>query len=376
MRFIRKMLITAFLLGMAAVAFTPPLRAEVNGPKIFGKTAGGDMIEEYTLTNANGVKLKLITLGAAIAELHVPDKAGKIADVVLGFDDVAGYESDQNQYFGCTTGRYANRIAKGKFTIDGKEYQLAVNNGPNHLHGGVKRSLDKVVWKAEVLKPENVVRFTYESPDGEEGYPGKLDLAVTYTLTDRNEVRIDYKAMTDKATPINLTNHSYFNLSGAGAPSVLDHELTLAAEQYTPADADLIPTGKIEPVTGTPLDFMKPTKLGARIEPLLKTQFQGYDHNFVLTKRGAAPTFAARLRDPMSGRVMTVLTTQPGIQVYTGNFLKGQKGKGGKTFPKQSAVCLETQHFPDAMNHKGFPEVILRPGQTYRHACIYAFSTE
>jgi aldose 1-epimerase len=334
------------------------------------------MIEEYTLTNANGLKVKLITLGAAIAELHVPDKNRKLVDVVLGFDDPAGYQSDKNQYFGCTTGRYANRIAKGKFTIDGMEYQVATNNGPNHLHGGVKRSLDKVVWKAEALKSQNAVRFTYVSPDGEEGYPGKLDLAVTYTLTDKNGVRIDYHATTDKATPVNLTNHSYFNLSGAGTPSVLDHELTLAAEQVTPADETLIPTGKIESVEGTPLDFRKPTKLGARIEALLKTQYIGYDHNFVLTKRGAEPTFAAKLRDPASGRVMTVLTTQPGIQVYTGNFLMNQAGKGGKAFPKRSAVCLETHHFPDAMNHKGFPDVILRPGQTYRHSCVYAFSTD
>ena len=364
-------LTTLLFLGLA-----PSVRADVQGPTPFGKTADGAMIDEYTLTNANGLKVKLITLGAAIAELHVPDKNGKLADVVLGFDDVAAYQSDKNQYFGCTTGRYANRIAKGKFTIDGNTYQVATNNGPNHLHGGVKRSLDKVIWKADVLKSENAVRFSYASPDGEEGYPGKLDLTVTYTLTGKNEVRIDYNATTDKATPVNLTNHSYFNLSGAGTPSVLDHELTLAAEQYTPADETLIPTGKIESVEGTPLDFRKPLKLGARIDQLLKTQYIGYDHNFVLTKRGTEPTFAAKLRDPNSGRVMTVLTTQPGIQVYSGNFLMGQTGKGGKTFPKRSAVCLETHHFPDAMNHKGFPDVILRPGQTYRHSCVYAFSNE
>lgn len=363
----------ALLTMMFVVALVPGVRADVMGPTNFGKTADGAMIEAYTLTNQSGLKVKLITLGATIAELHVPDKNGKLADVVLGFDDPAGYQSDKNQYFGCTTGRYANRIAKGKFTIDGTEYQVATNNGPNHLHGGVKRSLDKVVWKAEAVKSENAIRFSYVSPDGEEGYPGKLDLTVTYTLTDKNEVRIDYQATTDKATPINLTNHSYFNLSGAGTPSVLDHELTLAAEQYTPADETLIPTGKIESVAGTPLDFRKPMKLGARIGALLKTQYIGYDHNFVLTKRGAEPTFAAKLRDPNSGRVMTVLTTQPGIQVYTGNFLMGQKGKGGKTFPKQSAVCLETHHFPDAMNHKGFPDVILRPGQTYRHSCVYDY---
>ena len=363
-------------LAITVAVLAGPAQCEVAGPKPFGKAADGTMIQEYTLTNTNGIVLKLITRGAAISELHVPDKSGKLADVVLGFDSVADYESDKNQYFGCTTGRYANRIAKGKFTIDGKEYQVAVNNGPNHLHGGVKRSLDKVAWQAEKLPKQNAVRFRYSSPDGEEGYPGKLDVTVTYTLTEKNEVRIDYLATTDKATPVNLTNHSYFNLSGAGAPSVLDHELTLNAQEVTPTDDNLIPTGKFAKVAGTPLDFTKPTKLGARIAALYDTQYKGYDHNFVLSKRGATPTFAARLRDPSSGRVMTVLTTQPGIQVYTGNFLMGQQGKGGKTFPKQSAVCLETHHFPDSMNQKGFPEVILRPGATFRHTCIYAFSAD
>ena len=363
-------------LAIAALISTNAILADVPAPKPFGKTADGIMIEEYTLTNKNGVVAKLITLGATLAELHVPDKSGKTVDVVLGFDDVSGYQSDKNQYFGCVVGRFANRIAKGRFTLEGKDYQLALNNGPNHLHGGLDHSLSKVVWKAEPLSNENAVRFTYSSPDGEEGYPGKLDVTVAYTLTDKNELRIDYSAVTTKATPVNLTNHSYFNLAGAGTASVLDHELTVDAKEYTPADATLIPTGKTEPVAGTPLDFTKPQKLGARIGDLVKTQFLGYDHNFVLSKRGPEPTFAAKLRDPSSGRVMTVLTTQPGVQVYSGNFLTGQKGKGGKTFPKQSAVCLETQHFPDAMNHKEFPDVILRPGQTYRATCVYAFSNE
>ncbi len=361
---------------LAALGAADPARADVAGPKPFGKTTEGVMIEEYILSNKNGVVVRLITRGAAIAELHVPDKSGKLADVVLGFDNVADYESDKNQYFGCTTGRYANRIAKGKFTIDGNTYQVATNNGPNHLHGGITRSLDKVAWKAETLPKDNAVRFSYSSPDGEEGYPGKLDLTVTYTLTDKNEVRIDYTATTNKATPVNLTNHSYFNLSGAGTPSVLEHELTLDAKEVTPADDTLIPTGKLDAVAGTPLDFTKATKLGARIAALIATQYKGYDHNFVLSKREATPTFAAKLRDPNSGRVMTVLTTQPGIQVYTGNYLMGQQGKGGKAFPKQSAVCLETHHFPDAINQKGFPDVILRPGATYRQTCIYAFSAE
>jgi aldose 1-epimerase len=365
-----------FSLFLLLAALTSQAQAEVSGPRDFGKIPDGAMIEEYTLTNKSGVEVKLMTLGAAITELHVPDKSGKTADVTLGFDSPEEYLSDRNQYFGCTTGRYANRIAKGKFTLDGKTYQLAINNGPNHLHGGVKRSLDKVAWKAEKLPEKNAVRFTYTSPDGEEGYPGNLAVTVVYSLSDKGELRIDYTATTDKATVINLTNHSYFNLSGAGSDTVLDHELTVDAKEYTPTDETLIPTGKLESVTGTPLDFTKPTKLGARIDKLQDTFYKGYDHNFALSKRGKEPTFAARLRDPASGRVMTVATTQPGIQVYTGNYLFDQKGKGGKTFAKHSAVCLETHHFPDAMNHEGFPNVVLRPGQTYRESCVYAFAAE
>jgi aldose 1-epimerase len=353
--------------------------AAVKGPTPFGKTTDGTPVEVYTLTNKNGMVAKVMTRGATLIELQVPDKAGKAVNVVNGFDDVAGYESDRNQYFGNTTGRVANRIAKGRFTLEGKDYQLATNDGPNHLHGGAKRSLDKVVWTAEPVRmnePTTAVRLTYTSPDGEEGYPGKLDIAVTYTLTEKNELRIDYEAKTDKATPVNLTNHSYFNLAGAGSKTVLDHELTVAAQEYTPVDETLIPTGKIASVVDTPLDFRKPTKLGARIEQVAKTSTIGYDHNLVLTARQAEPTFAAKLRDPSSGRTMTVLTNQPSIQVYSGNFLKGQKGKDGQTYAHRSAVCLETYHFPDAVNQPNFPSIILRPGQQYRYSCIYAFSNE
>ena len=242
-----------------------PSSAEVSGPADFGKTADGTAVDIYTLKNTKGMSAKIMTYGATLVSLEVPDKNGKTADVVLGFDNVAGYQSPANQHFGATTGRVANRIAKGKFTLDGKEYQLAINNGPNHLHGGVKKNLDKVIWKAEKMKSDkgSAVRFTYTSPDGEEGYPGKLDVAVTYTLTDKNELCLDYTATTDKATPVNLTNHSYFNLAGAGADTVLDHVLMIAADKYTPADNTMIPTGKIEPVKGTPLDFTKPTKVGA-----------------------------------------------------------------------------------------------------------------
>ncbi len=275
-------------------------------------------------------------------------------------------------------GRYANRIANGKFTLEGKDYVLAKNNGPNHLHGGVKRSLDKVVWKAEVVQTKTgpAVRFQHTSPDGEEGYPGKLDVTVTYQLSDKNELSIDYEAVTDKATPVNLTNHSYFNLAGAGADTVLNHELTVAADAYTPVDDTLIPTGKIAPVVGTSFDFTQPHKIGARIDPLIKTPAMGYDHNFVLTRRASSPTFAAKLRDPASGRTVTVLTTQPGIQIYSGNFLKGQEGRDGKTYKLRSAMCMETQHFPDSVNHPSFPSVILRPGQKFHEVTVFEVGME
>jgi aldose 1-epimerase len=370
--------IARFGVVCCGLIFSLSTRADVSGPAPFGKTADGQSVEVFTLKNSKGMVAKVMTLGATLTELHVPDKNGKMADVVLGFDDVAGYQSDNNQYFGCTTGRVCNRIAKGKFTLDGKEYTLAINNQPNHLHGGVKRSLDKVIWKGEAA-PTNrgsAVRFTYTSPDGEEGYPGKLSVTVTYTLTENNRLRINYAATTDKPTPVNLTNHAYFNLGGAGSDTVLDHELMIAADTYTPTDDTLIPTGKIEPVAGTPLDFTKPTRIGDRIEQLTKTAALGYDHNYVLRQRENRPTLAARLKDPKSGRVLTVLTTEPGIQFYSGNFLKDQKGKGGKVYKHRSALCLETQHYPDSVNKPSFPTTILKPGETYQHVCVYAFSAE
>ncbi len=356
--------------------------ADITGPTPFGKAPDGSAVDVYTLKNKNGVTVKVMTLGATIVELLAPDKSGKFANVVLGFDKADDYFSDKNQYFGCTTGRVANRIAKGKFNLDGKEYALAVNNGPNHLHGGSKRSLDKVNWKAAVSKVTGdkgtyeTVGLTYTSPDGEEGYPGKVDFTVHFQLTDKNELVISYFARTDKATPINLTNHSYFNLAGAGADTVLDHELKLDAPAFTPIDDEAIPTGEIESVLGSRFDFTKRTKLGDRIDPLVKSAALGYDHNLVLSKRGAEPTYAGELRDPSSGRVMTIKTTQPTIQVYTGNYLKGQVGKDGKTYKQRSAVCLETYHYPDAVNQPTFPSIILRPGQTYEQTCIYAFTAE
>ncbi|MCA9258381.1 MAG: galactose mutarotase [Planctomycetales bacterium] len=328
---------------------------------------------EFYAENKAGHRAKWISRGATLAEWHVPDRQGVTADIVLGFDDEAGYASGDNQHFGCTTGRYANRIAAGKFTIDGKEYQLALNNGPNHLHGGPKRGLDKVDWEGESFQHEcgAGVIFRYSSPDGEEGYPGRLDVTVKYTLTDVGEMVIEYEAVTDQPTHVNLTNHSYFNLAGQGTPSALEHVLRLEADHYTPKDATGIPTGEIAPVAGTPYDFTNPTALGARIKELGEPQLDGYDHNFVLNGKPGETRLIAELVDPQSGRKLTVATDQPGVQLYTGNFLKGQPGKGGVTYPGYSAVCLETQAFPDSPNKPDFPSTLLRPGETYRQACIY-----
>lgn len=368
LRFLTTLAITLTFMATTSSAETKP----------FGKTKHGEAVHQITLTNANGAIARIITRGATLTEMHVPDREGKLADVVLGFDDVAGYESDRNQYFGCTTGRVANRIAKGAFKVDGKEYKVLVNNGPNHLHGGGDRSLDKVVWKAEELNTPlgPGARFTYSSPDGEEGYPGKLDIAVTYVLTGSNALHISYSAKTDKRTPVNLTNHAYFNLAGAGAATIHDHELVVAADRFTAADDTLIPTGGLEGVAATPLDFRQRKAIGKDIGALLDTPFMGYDHNYVLRNQTGKLAPAATLVHPGSGRAMTVYTDQPGIQFYSGNFLFDQPGKGGKTYPKQSALCLETQHYPDSINQPSFPSVVLSPGETYTHVCIYDFFTE
>jgi aldose 1-epimerase len=340
----------------------------------FGKTPDGTPVELYVLTNANGLKAKVMTYGATLTELDVPDRDGKLGDVVLGFDDLEGYLKG-HPFFGSTVGRVANRIAKGKFTLDGKEYKLAVNNGPNSLHGGLK-GFDKVVWKAEtVQKPDAAaVKFSYHSRDGEEGYPGNLDATVTYTLTNDNELRLDYTATADKATPVNLTNHTYFNLAGNG--NMLGHELMLEADRYTPTDDTLIPTGEIKPVRDTPLDFTTPHTIGSRIARL-KGDPGGYDHNFVLGGGGKKLALAARVREPKTGRVMEMYTTEPGVQFYTGNFLDGKlKGKGGVVYAKHQAFCLEAQHFPDSVNHANFPPMILRPGKTYTQTTVYKFSAK
>ena len=360
---------------------TSPALGEIPAAESFGKTKDGHAVELYTLKSGNGLTAKIMTRGATLVQLHVPDKNGKSDDIVLGFDDVTGYESEDNQYFGTTTGRVCNRIAKGTFTLDGKEYTLAVNNAPNHLHGGVERSLDKVVWTARPFSSEKGqgVKFTYTSPDGEEGYPGELNITVNYFVpSEGNSIAISYTATTNKATPVNLTNHSYFNLGGEGSPTVLNHLLRLNADKYTPTDDTMIPTGKTESVEGTDLDFRKRTKIGQRIESIGATAAIGYDHNFVLNEKDADArlNLAAALIDPDSGRVLRVSTTEPGIQFYSGNFLKGQKGKGGKIYAHRSAMCLETQHYPDSVNHPNFPTTILKPGETFESRTVFSFGID
>jgi len=303
----------------------------------------------------------------------VPDKAGKMADIVLGCKTLAEYEAG-HPYFGALIGRYGNRIAKGKFTLDGVEYTLAVNNGANHLHGGLV-GFDKKVWKAEQVKTADSVgvKLTYVSTDMEEGYPGTLTSTVVYELTNNNELKIDYTATTDKPTILNLTHHGYFNLAGHDAGDILDHAMMIAADRYTPVDEGLIPTGELAPVAGTVMDFTKPTAIGARIKDV---QGGGYDHNYVLTSGGGKMALAARVADPKTGRVMEVLTTEPGVQFYTGNFLDGTNKGKGTVYNKHAAFCLETQHYPDSPNKPDWPSVVLRPGQTYRHATVYRFSAE
>jgi aldose 1-epimerase len=365
------------LTALAILAVSTISQADISIEKSsFGKTKDGKEVDQYTLKNEAGMTVVLSTRGATITQIHVPDKNGKFADVTLGFDDVAGYEGEDNQYFGNTTGRVCNRIALGKFTLDGKEFELAVNDKPNHLHGGAERSLDKVVWKAKEFRSEKQgagVVFSYTSPDGEEGYPGNLSMTVQFTLTEDNAIRMAYSAKTDKATPVNLTNHAYFNLGGAGSETVLNHQLKLEADKYTPTDDTLIPTGKIEPVEGTVLDFRKMKKIGARIKKLDDTAAIGYDHNYVLNNQTGKVKLAAILRDVESGRVLRVSTDQPGIQFYSGNFLKGQKGKGGKEYAHRSAICLEAQHYPNSVNIEGFPTTILTPGDTYKQITLYSF---
>ena len=344
----------------------------------FGTLPDGRAVELFTLTNAHGVEIRAMTYGAIITAIYTPDRNGRRDDIVLGFDSVAGYLSG-SPYFGAVVGRYANRIAGGHFTLDGVTYTLARNNGPNSLHGGL-RGFDKVLWSAEPVRSDSAVgvRLRYTSPDGEEGYPGTLQVQVTYTLTAHDELIVDYDATTDKATPLNLSQHTYWNLHGHGQGDILDHVLSLDASRYTPVDSTLIPTGEIAPVAGTPFDFRTPAAVGARIDAANEQLGfgHGYDHNWVLDQpRPGILSHAARLVDPVSGRAIDVSTTEPGIQFYAGNFLDGTiKGKGGQVYGHRGALCLETQHFPDSPNHPNFPPTILRPGQRYQSRTIVTFS--
>jgi aldose 1-epimerase len=343
----------------------------------FGRTPDGKDVDLYTLRNANGAVAQIMTYGGIVTTLEMPDKDGQLGDVVLGYDNLDGYVKN-NPYFGCIVGRYGNRIAGGKFTLNGKTYTLATNNGPNSLHGGLK-GFDKQVW--EVVKSAAVnggatLELRYTSRDGEEGFPGNLTVTTLYTLTADNALRIDYTATTDAATHCNLTHHSYFNLAGSG--DILNHEMMIAADKFTPVDATLIPTGELRPLAGSPLDFSKPTKIGARInadDEQLKLG-GGYDHNYVINKPAGQLGLAARVYEATSGRVMEVWTTEPGVQFYTGNFLDGTiRGKGGWVYQRRNAFCLEPQHYPDTPNQPSFPTTLLKPGETYQNTIIYKFST-
>jgi len=343
----------------------------------FGELADGRRVELFTLTNAHGIEVRAMTYGAIITAIQTPDRSGKRADIVLGFDSLGGYLAG-SPYFGAVVGRYANRIAAGRFTLDGVTYHLARNNGPNSLHGG-ERGFDKVVWSGTSFQSDRTAGVTlrYESPDGEEGYPGTVSVQVTYTLTDADDLIVAYEASTTKATPINLSQHTYWNLHGDGAGDILAHVLTLNASAFTPVDSSLIPTGQIAPVAGTPFDFRTATAIGARIDAANEQlRFgRGYDHNWVIDQANpGALTHAARLEDPVSGRRLDISTTEPGVQFYSGNFLDGTlRGKGGRTYAHRSGLCLETQHFPDSPNHANFPSTILRPGQRYESRTVIAF---
>ena len=341
-----------------------------------GKLPDGTAVELFTLTNAHGIEVRAITYGGIIVSLRVPDRNGRRDDVVLGYDSLEGYLRS-SPYFGAIVGRYGNRIAKGRFVLDGVTYRLATNNGPNHLHGGIK-GFDKVVWQAEALRSDSGVgvRFGYVSQDGEEGYPGTLKASVRYLLTNRDELIVDYDATTDKATPVNLTQHSYFNLTGGARRDILDHQLWINADGYTVVDSTLIPTGAVDSVAGTPFDFRTPTAIGARIgQDHQQLRFGGgYDHNFVLRREGAGLAHAARVVEPTTGRTLDIYTTEPGIQFYSGNFLDGTlTGKGGQVYGRRFGFCLETQHYPDSPNHPEFPSTILRPGDQYRSRTVFAF---
>ncbi|MBA24911.1 MAG: galactose-1-epimerase [Candidatus Marinimicrobia bacterium] len=345
----------------------------------YGVLDNGILIKQYIFENDNQMKVKIINYGAIVVSIEVPDKKGKINDVVLGYDSIDGYVQDPS-YFGAIVGRVGNRISKGKFSLDGKDYALAINNNENHLHGGIQ-GFNKKVWTPEITESNGLpaLKLTYLSPDGEEGYPGNLNLEVTYTISNKNELIIDYFGTTDKATILNPTNHSYFNLSGAGNGDILDHVLKINADYFTPVDKGLIPLGNHESVLGTPMDFLNPKKIGERInndDNQLKVGL-GYDHNWVFNNWDGTLKLGVTLFEPESGRFMEVFTTEPGVQFYSGNFLDGTNiGKNQKAYQYRSALCLETDHFPDSQNNSNFPSVVLRPGEEYKQKTIYQFSTK
>ena len=365
--------------GCAEPATAPRVEQEA-----FGVTPEGDSVDVYTVTNANGSSMRVTNYGGIILSLRVPDRDGTVEDVVLGFDSLEAYTRESyrqaNPYFGALIGRYGNRIDEGEFSIDGQTYTLETNNGPNHLHGGME-GFDQVVWGAEPFQrgDSTGVVLTHTSPDGHGGYPGRLDVEVTYTLTDDNALAIDYQATTTEATPVNLTQHSYFNLGGEGDGDVLDHRLMIAANEFTPVDSTLIPTGQFRDVAGTPFDFREFTAIGGRIDADNR-QLNiggGYDHNFVLRRQDSDSLHvAARAYDPDSGRLMTVRTTEPGLQFYSGNFLDGTfTGKSGTPYQQHAGFALETQHFPDSPNQPDFPSTLLQPDETYTSRTVYGFST-
>jgi aldose 1-epimerase len=368
-----------FITAMGGLLFAQASSKQKSGvqQKDFG-TRDGRPVILYTLTNSHGVEIRAMNYGGIIHSIRVPDRKGEFADIVLGHDTAEGYMPNP-PYIGAIVGRYANRIANGSFTLDGKAYTLPKNDGPNTLHGGTTRTFDKVLWESEPLKGKNGISFTYLSKDGEEGFPGNLKVTVTYTLTDSNELVIDYSATTDKATPINVSQHSYFNLKGEGNGDILDHEIMINADRFTPVDKTLIPTGELRPVKGTPFDFTTSTKMGTRIDDSYEQMVlgHGYDHNFVISRKGSGMTLAARVYEPTSGRVLEVSTTQPGVQFYTGNFLDGTvTGKQGHVYKRRYGFCLETQHFPDSPNHPDFPTTILKPGEKFHQETVFKFSAK
>jgi aldose 1-epimerase len=371
-------LTTGILLFQAACMARTSKPADAAGStrEVFGTLPSGDTVSRFVLTNRHGIEVRIIEYGAIVQSIRTPDRTGAMGDIVLGFDDLAGYLHN-TPYLGAVVGRYANRIAKGRFTLGGNRYQLATNNGPNHLHGG-NRGFDKVRWAGSGVRTDSTagVELIYRSPDGEEGYPGDLLVKVTYTLTDRDELVVSYEAAATAATPVNLSQHSYFNLTGDASRDILDHQLSIVADSITPVDSTLIPTGTFMAVAGTPFDFRNATAIGARIgDPHQQLRFgRGYDHNFVLARRAPGLELAARVIEPSSGRTLEVRTTEPGLQFYSGNFLDGSvTGKGGRVYQHRFGLCLETQHFPDSPNHPNFPSTILEPGRTLTSRTVFTF---